>query len=237
MTVPANLQAEQAPYGAIPVTIWAGAQGGPYSIVTTFGGGPTAGDVAAGTADSGNPVKIGGVGSTTAPTAVSNNQRVNAWYGVNGTAVVSITNAVGATADASTARKLVDPAGNAVLAGIAQHIHNGATWDQQRSPTVFKDINAVALTAGTGATVWTPAASKKFRLMGGWFSSSAAAALIFGDNLVGNVIFRTPLLGAAGVFPLPSIGNGVLSTAANNVLKLDCSANTTVTGCVFGTEE
>lgn len=38
------------------------------------------GNVASGSADSGNPVKIGGVAATSNPTAVSNGQRVNAMY-------------------------------------------------------------------------------------------------------------------------------------------------------------
>lgn len=121
---------------------------------------------------------------------------------------------------------------------VAPFLSQGAqTLDLQRTPFVFKPINGVALTAGTGATVWTPAAGKKVRLMGGWFSSSAAAALILADNLVATVIFPTPVLAAGGIFTLPPMGNGPLLAAANNVLKLDCTAGTTVTGCVFGTEE
>jgi hypothetical protein len=38
------------------------------------------GDVASGSSDSGNPVKVGGVGKTANPTAVSDGQRVNALY-------------------------------------------------------------------------------------------------------------------------------------------------------------
>jgi hypothetical protein len=120
---------------------------------------------------------------------------------------------------------------------VGAMLFDGTSLRYGRVPSKFIDINAVALVAGVGATVWTPGAGKKFRLMGGWFSSSAAAALILGDNAVGAVIFRTPLLAAAGTFTLPPMGNGFLSAVANNVLKLDVSVNSTVTGCVFGTEE
>jgi hypothetical protein len=33
------------------------------------------------------------------------------------------------------------------------------------------------------------------------------------------------------------MGNGQLSAAANNVLKIDVSVNSTLTGYLFGTEE
>jgi hypothetical protein len=120
---------------------------------------------------------------------------------------------------------------------------NGAAWDRMRVPNLaaatLKSVAAVAITAGTGATIWTPTSSKKFRLMGWILSVSAACSLIFGDNAVGTVILRGPLLAAAGVDPgpPPAWGNGFLSAAANNVLKLDVTATATVSGYVFGTEE
>jgi hypothetical protein len=116
-------------------------------------------------------------------------------------------------------------------------LYNGAFWDRLRTPVIWKDVNAVAVVAGTGFTAWTPGAGKKFRLMGYALSSSAAAAIIFGDNAVGAVLHRTPLLAAAGVFAGPPMGNGQLSAAANNVLKIDVSVNSTLTGYLFGTEE
>lgn len=39
-----------------------------------------AGDIAAGAADSGNPVKVGGLYTSSNPTAVTSGQRVNAWF-------------------------------------------------------------------------------------------------------------------------------------------------------------
>jgi hypothetical protein len=46
------------------------------------------GNVAHDAADSGNPIKVGGYASTTVPTAVAAADRVNAWYGLNGQAMV-----------------------------------------------------------------------------------------------------------------------------------------------------
>lgn len=193
MTIPANAQWEAAPYGAMPVYLVGGPQGGPYNVLQS------------GTATS---VPISTVAADSFPDATN----------------VSVA-------------RCNDPNGVVRMLAVHPVLYEGLNYSRTRTPFVYKDVNAVAVTAGTGFTAWTPAAGKKFRLMGAWLSSSAAAAVIFGDNAIGTVIFRTPLLGAAGVFTLPWVGNGVLSALANNVLKIDVSAGSTLTGCVFGTEE
>jgi len=112
-----------------------------------------------------------------------------------------------------------------------------ALWARQRMANVFKIVAAVAIVAGTGAVVWTPAASRKFRLLGYDLSVSAAAALIFCDHVVGTPMLRSPLLAAAGVYGRDLGKFGLISATANNVLRLDVSANATVTGSVWGVEE
>jgi hypothetical protein len=126
-------------------------------------------------------------------------------------------------ADGANAYLLVDAAGRLKLAF---------------TPATFKMVDAVAIVAGTPAVVWTPAAGKKVRLLGWFLSSSAAAALEFQDSgAAGTVIAQTPLLAAAGVHNAESIGEGKVLTAADNTLKLDVTANATVSGMVFGVEE
>ena len=98
--------------------------------------------------------------------------------------------------------------------------------------------DAVAVTAGTPATVWTPASGKTVRLLGWALSSTAGAALEFQDSgTPGTVIAQTPLLAAAGVHTSPDIGEGVALAAADNTLELDVTATSTVSGMVFGVEE
>lgn len=139
--------------------------------------------------------------------------------------------------DGQAATRVTGADGNVRVLAVATALFNGATWDRLRVANVFKPIPATAVTAGTGITIWTPTSGKKFRLMGWCISVTAAAEIIFGDNAVGTVIFRTGIHALNDPGQPASIGNGILSAAANNVLKLDVSANATVQGTVFGTEE
>jgi hypothetical protein len=101
-------------------------------------------------------------------------------------------------------------------------------------PTTFKTLKAVSITAI--ATVWTPAAGKKFRLMGGCISVSAAASVLFEDNSAGTDVYQSPLLLAATPYNF-DLGDGVLSAAINNVLKATASAAATISGTLYGIEE
>ena len=106
------------------------------------------------------------------------------------------------------------------------------------SADTFKIIDAVAIVAGTPATIWTPASGKTLRLLGWVLSSSAAAALEFQDSgSAGTVRLQTPLVAAAGVHNSPHLGEGYKLAAADNTLNLDVTANATVSGMVFGVEE
>ena len=126
-----------------------------------------------------------------------------------------------------------------VITHAREYAYGGASWDRVRTPKIFKSFASTAITAGTGITLWTPTSGKKFRLLGCAISYSAAAQLIFGDNAVGTVILRSPTLAAAGIFILGAadLGNGILSAAANNVLKLDATGSANAAGAVWGVEE
>lgn len=117
------------------------------------------------------------------------------------------------------------------------HLFNGAGWDRWRGANVFKDIAAVAIVAGTPQTIWTPAAGKRFRLMGFMLSSTTAAALIFKYAAANTTMWRTPVLAAAGVIIIEALGNGHMPGAVNDPLKLDATVSTTVSGAVWGIEE
>ncbi|MGB8644038.1 MAG: hypothetical protein WCF84_02285 [Anaerolineae bacterium] len=146
-------------------------------------------------------------------------------------------NAIGTVdTELPAAAALADAASNPTTPTIGADVsaYNGATWDRLRIPNVFKDLNAAAI--GTIATVWTPTSGKKFRIMGGSISVSAAASVLLEDNSGGNTVFRTPKLLADTPYSF-DLGNGFLSAAANNVLKATSSAAANVTGTLYGVEE
>ena len=104
--------------------------------------------------------------------------------------------------------------------------------------STFKMIDANAITAGTEETIWTPQSGSRIRLLGWRLSSSAAAAIEFQDSAAsGTVIAQTPLLAAAGIHDSPDLGDGILLSAADGVLKLDVTSGSTVSGMVWGIEE
>jgi hypothetical protein len=115
-------------------------------------------------------------------------------------------------------------------------LFNGLTWDGQRTPVIFKTLNAVAIAAE--ATIWTPAAGKRFRLMGGLLSvGTAAANVVLKDNTAGATIAILPKAPLDTPFVLGPMGNGILSAAINNLLTATGIATTTISGTIWGTEE
>lgn len=114
--------------------------------------------------------------------------------------------------------------------------YNGASGDLVRVQSFRVDLSAVSITSI--ATVWTPTSGKKFRLMGGSISVSAAVNVLFEDNSAGagNFVWRTPTLNANTPYNF-DLGNGKLSAATNNVLKATASAAATITGTLYGVEE
>ena len=113
-------------------------------------------------------------------------------------------------------------------------VWDGASWDRLRVPSTRKGLSAVTITSITG--VWTPGSGKKFRLMGGCISISAAGNVLFEDNAAAAFIFRTPKLLADTPYNF-DLGNGYLGTAVNNILKATSSAAADITGTLYGTEE
>lgn len=129
----------------------------------------------------------------------------------------------------------LNPSSTAGAIGF-DYIWNGASWDRYRSPNTYKNVSAVVVTSET--TVWTPAAGKKFRLIGYCIAQGVAAgAVILKDNTAGTTILIIPqnTLAASQCGTLGT--NGILSAAANNVLTATGVSTETITGYFYGTEE
>lgn len=143
--------------------------------------------------------------------------------------------------NATNAQRLIAPRGtldadvgsNSIMAMAG--LFNGVNWDRQRTPKIFIPLNAVSIAAE--ATLWTPAAGKKFRLMGfSLASGTVGGGITLKDNTAGTTILIVPTATVA-VAVNGNLGNGILSAAANNVLTGTGIATETVTGYLFGTEE
>ncbi len=100
-----------------------------------------------------------------------------------------------------------------------------------RVGTQFIQLKAQAVTAGTPVSVFTPTSGKKFRILSYHLSLSVAGSILFEDT-TGVEVLRTPLLPSATGQAAPSMGNGYLSSAANNQLFLDVSASGSVSGWI-----
>jgi hypothetical protein len=107
---------------------------GGSTIVTSVAGAPgIGGDTAAGVADAGNPVKVGGVASSAGPSAVTAGQRANVWVGLNGQVVIA--GAPGGVADnTNNVCGILGPSGltNQILE-VADFAYNGSGWDKTRN--------------------------------------------------------------------------------------------------------
>lgn len=128
----------------------------------------------------------------------------------------------------------VDAIGNLNTTPLAST--GGTSGVQLRTPNVFKNLSAVVITAET--TIWTPAAGKKFRLMGFMLTQGVlTGAITLKDNTAGATILIIPQT-TIGVYIIsPDMGNGILSAAANNVLTAIGATAETITGFIFGVEE
>ena len=143
-------------------------------------------------------------------------------------------------------------ASSAIIPITYNYVFNGATWDRLRTGVSAHQ----ASTTTTGATVWTPAVGKKFRLMKFKIqvtgnASLAAAAVVnirLQDAAAGMNLDHQVFIGnvaGAGLLDYDSgwitLDNGILSAAANNALQFNLSGATLATGQVnviaFGTEE
>jgi hypothetical protein len=104
------------------------------------------------------------------------------------------------------------------------------------SPTnVFKSFSALAITSE--ATVWTPTTGKKFRLMGFVITQNTLTGdITVKDGSGGSTILTIPATPVGQPLAVP-LGQGILSAAANNLLRVIGASTETISGFVYGTEE
>lgn len=144
----------------------------------------------------------------------------------------SVKSAAVGTSDGMSATS-TSTGGGAMVAGIGM-LYNGSTLDRPRKATVFKNV-AVSLGIGATNALWTPAASKKFRIMGIAIGADTTTNIYVQD---GATNIATLKVGAAENSLVVDFGQGILSSLANNVLNIfnnGAAAGLYLT--VWGTEE
>lgn len=137
------------------------------------------------------------------------------------------------TPDAIAADSLAFAAQGAMI----QMVQTGtALASPKRAITKFVPLQAQSITHATPVDVYTPTSGKKWRVLGYNLSTTVAGAIQFEDT-TGTEFLRTPLLAAAAPFASGDMGNGYLSSAANNHLFLDVTVTGAVTGWIGIMEE
>jgi hypothetical protein len=113
------------------------------------------------------------------------------------------------------------------------------TAEPQRTHTWQVKISGLAIVAVTGTAVKAPSAGKTLVLLGWDFSNTAAGSAKFSSGSVGGTtLWQTGIKAATAMnSTVVNFGNGVKLPAADAALWLTLSADGTITGTIWGTEE
>jgi hypothetical protein len=191
----------------------------------TGGSNQVEGNSASGAADTGNPVKIGGLVNTTTPTAATTGQRDDFWSTAYGALEVAGITVSGADGIANNVLRSISGQ-NTVAVGplfIANSHFNGTTWDRMRGDTtgtymVQKGTASLAtgqISAGTTSTLIAAARAGRSKIT---LAVGAANACAFGNTGV------TTTTG----FPLQPVAGASLVLTTSAAVYAACSATTTV---------
>lgn len=171
------------------------------------------GNVPAGTTDSGNPVKIGSVANSATPTAVTAGQRVNAWYNLNGAAVVaSASVSTVAGADGSTVlSSLIGPTGAFAFLATQGFNYNGtnmvATRGDAGGGTVVQScLQSARISYNSGASGICTNTTTAVTMF------AAAGASV--RNYLKTLVINTDAMGAAGVIAIRDGAGGTIIWSA-----------------------
>lgn len=167
------------------------------------------GNVADAATDSGNPVKIGGIYTSSLPT-LTDGQRSNAHFGTRGSMSVQIYGADSVTpignivnnADAVT----VSSTGTSLAVSNFSRVFNGTSWDRQRG-----DTTAIFVQKGTSpGSRWAYAAAASGISNTTTAVTIAAAAGASTRNYVNGIQISTDALGAATEFAIRDGAGGTV---------------------------
>jgi len=190
------------------------------AAISSAGGLSVTGDTAHGVTDAGNAVKVGGYAKATSPAAVSDGQRVNAWYSTRGHANVGIGVAAATGDGLSTAVFVTDTSGAASQAlATVGYGSNGTTWDRARTVQALDaspNTDVGVLAAGAG-----PGFDRKQNPAGVSATSTASAVTVETDGAdVISFVFTTIGVTPGSMIIESSNDDGTTWVTAGAVLKL-----------------
>ncbi|WP_157089033.1 hypothetical protein [Novosphingobium capsulatum] len=176
--------------------VWVRSPGGTNLAVTVGHSGGVSGNVAslgnvaAGAADAGNPVKVGGVYSATLPT-LADGQRGNMQLTNKGALAVTLFSSAGSAFTAiAPANGTTNPSYALAVAGFGMQ-HNGATWDLAKKPASTNRLLSAAAT--TNATSVKTSGADLFRVRGHNASASARYLKLYNKASAPTVGTDTPV--------------------------------------------
>ena len=223
------------------------------TLVNSDGTAGTAGNIASGATDSGNPVKIGGVFNTTPPT-FTNGQRGDIQVNSRGILKIQLTDSNSNTG----ALFLADQSDALATSATVQHLStaaknytfNGTTWDRQRGDTngtvtqpalsatfwnyaaaaggITNTTTAVTVKAAAGASVRNYVAAMQCSSD----ALGAATELAIRDGAAGTVIWRGKINTGGWLTPVNLSFNPPLRGTANTLVEI-VTLTASVTGSVY----
>lgn len=117
---------------------------------------------------------------------------------------------------------------------VVQNVDANGNVKDAPLPTVFKPFSNLVITTET--TIWTPAAGKRFTLLGLVITQGVATGNVtLKDNTAGTTILVVPAATVGVPQNLP-LGAGITSAAANNLLTATGASTETISGYVYGYE-
>lgn len=153
------------------------------------------GTIGSGSTDSGNPVKIGGKASTSVPSAVSNGQRVDAYYDSKGRQIIVSLDYPDSTTDYTTSvydSTALEASG--VIKNAAGNLYGFSGYNNKTSGQFIQIHNSTTVPSDTAVPLvilWVPAQSnffwetikfgKNFSTGIAWCNSSTAATKTIGS--------------------------------------------------------
>lgn len=183
------------------------------------------GNVASGATDVGNPLKIGGLVNTTAPTALATGQRTDFWTTAFGALEIAGATTTGADAVANNVMRSISGQNTAALGLLltSNYVFNGTTWDRQRGDT---NGTYVVTKGGTGFVTNQVSVGTTATLVAA--ARAGRAKITVSIGAANNCAFGPAGVTLTNGYPLQPVAGANMPFETGAAVYGICSATTTV---------